>query len=796
MKQMFKAGRRFSTAVVLIFYALYLQADVIQQSIFNTEQGYLPEDYLHAYPVQPVHCSSTGAASKFTEGFHNSGSMLETFSDGHSVAYQAMFAPYLPAGSGKEGIVWAGDLRALMIDELGRWRSDNGDKRLGSTQEDPLINSCYDVSAGLRRFRFSQSLKTQSSGKCNALNFPYQESDLGYLWRAAELLDRMTQQDASIQRYPFQSKASQRFIRTHIGQQEYDFVGTGDFPFEPAWFGLSSAEKAQQVIQFIRGRELQDWRSRTLNQQMYRLGDTLDAVPVHVARPVANFNLIYRDTSYQRFLNQYLGRRSRVFLSTHDGMLHAFNAGWYDPVNREHRSIPARGAGETEWDLGQEMWAFVPFDILPMLAHYADKDYGKKGREHLNLLSHAPYIFDARIFRHPGAGGVNGQADRRFVSVDGSVISQVTHPDGWGTVMVTGFGHGGGAFATEDARGKLEYFQPAYLVFDITDAEQAPKLLAYIRPPSLGSSLAQPAVVTRKNPQGELQWYLALGSGLDLDPNSMQLLRSRQSAKVFVYSLEDIDKDVKTGGEEIDLAMPASYVSGMSAADWYLDEVTDALYISATGVQDKSANNRWRSALLRISQTKAGSSWHHQKLLNLNVALSYRPQLTIDASKNRWLYLATGNVRLDKSTSGSVRNSIIGIKEARDPSGRFHMDEGAGNSAALSVSDLLSVERVMVNPINGDLLGSLRIAPALPRDNVLELEQRLMQYQQASEYIPGWSRALEDGEAASAQSILYGGFLSQSTHQLRSSSGGCPGDGKTLFINFVLPLGLPGLMST
>ena len=775
MKQLIQVRKYILSVMVFSLYPLYAQADALQKDVFDTIQGFFPSDYIQAYPAGSEKCQDTGSVSGYKQEFHHSGSALETFSDGSGVVYQAMYAPYLTAHPPTEGVTWAGDLRAMMIDELGRWRSDNGDNKLGSLQEDPLVTSCFDADANITRFSLSKTSSHARYIKCNKLHYPKEESDLGYLWKSDEELAKMTQLDVPLQRYPFQSKSHQRFIRTHIEQQEYDFIGTEDFPFQPEWFGLSSAEKAAQLIGFIRGGEYPEWRRRTLEQHIYRLGDPLNAEPVYVARPAANFHLLYDDASYQAFLSQYRTRRSRVFLNTNDGILHAFNAGWFDPVRKEILKAPPAPAGLAQWDLGQEIWAFVPFDVLPLLTQRAEKSYGRQGQEHLNISSQTPYIFDARIFKYKGSGGIEGQADRLFESVDGTVISHLTHPGGWGTIMVTGVG--GGAFATENSLGSSQLYQPGYLVFDITDAEQAPKLLAYIRHPSLGSSQTQPGVITRKNTQGELQWYLVLGSGADLDPASMRSLLSRQSAKLILYNLNTLERDLKKGGEVIDLGLPASIVAGMSSADWRMDGMSDALYIGVTGSQGSPPNHQWRSALLRITAEKQGG-WHRQNLLSLNAPLSYRPQLSVDPLGNRWVYLATGRVFSGDGMPGSIRNSIVGLKEARNISGGFHMDMQVKGSA-LNLSDLLSVGGLKVNPLNGDLDGPVNISPALPRKNVQDLEQRLLQYTQASEYISGWHRALDHGEVASGQSSVYGGWLSQSTYQSKSGQGACQKGGKS-----------------
>ena len=780
---------RCLVSVLFGVFPFLVLAGANQSSVFNTVQGFLPRDYLtmppaHAYP-QPLRSSQVPAqcqSPSATDDFQLSGSVLESFQDGLGVVYQAMFNPKLEINSGTnpvlDSVYWVGDLRAILIDEAGRLRSDNGDKKLGSLQDDPLVDSCFDPIAGIRRFRLSRSAKFGTASSCNALHYAYADKDIGYLWRASDELAAMSETEAAMQRKPFNDASKRRFIRTHIGQQEYDFVATADYPFEAPWFGTKDVLQAEALIHYVRGQAQPALRERYRDQQAFRLGDTRQNLPVHVGKPSANFHLLYGDESYGDFVNQYRTRRSRIFLSTHDGMLHAFNAGWYDPDSKQIKSKTQAStrAGLTDWSLGQELWAFVPFDLLPMLSEQAKKSYGRDLR-HLNLLNQAPYVFDARIFNSQGMPqGLDGQADRIFSSADGSVVSRRTHPGGWGTVMLLGFGYGGGVFSVEDAQGIEHRFKPSYLLFDITDAEQAPRLLAAIQHEDLGSTLSLPSAFTVKNQQGDLEWHLALGSGADPDPKGMQSLSSSQSAKLFLLRLRTLQRDLQAGKvQPIHLAATGSYVGGISAADWNMDGETDALYLSTVRLQQNSTQTNWKGDLFRVITARANryaQGGRAEKLLSLHAPLPYRPQLSIDPQKNRWIYLASGRLAQSHDFLMPAQNSIVGLKETRLSSGAFLMDGAVGKAGqrVLNLQKLLNVTALRVDSQSGELHGSLSLSPALARQHVLDLEQRLMQYGDAAAYQHGWHRVLARNEVASAQAILYGGILSQPSYQTDSIS--------------------------
>src|SRR5205823_5571090 len=106
-------------------------------------------------------------------------------------------------------------------------------------------------------------------------------------------------------------------------------------------------------------------------------------------------------------------------LGANDGMLHAFNVGFY------HRGDDAATTLEVEhgWFtrtatdnssgplLGQELWGFIPYQLLPHLQWLARADY-----THVYYVDLKPKVTDARIF-----------------------TPDADHPNGWGTVLIGGF---------------------------------------------------------------------------------------------------------------------------------------------------------------------------------------------------------------------------------------------------------------------------------------------------------------------------------------------------------------------
>lgn len=682
--------------------------------------------------------------------FQISGADMEYFPDQSAVVYQALFK-YSNKSADKyltQDLYWLGDLKANFVDTQGRLRSDNGDKQLGSLQEDPIVSTCYDEKDKQLRVRFLTKPETEAS--CNILNYPYFEEDIGRLWQASDFLNALPQVGIDRQRTPFQNSGYKRYIRTHIGQTEYDFIAPENIHassiIEPEWLNVNSQDDANKLIAFVRGQDQSGFRHRQDGDRRFLLGDTANSKPVLVAQPASNYHLLYADKSYQTFFKQYQQRRSRVFLGSNDGMLHSFNAGWFDNTSKQLKGSPNNA---NKWQLGQEIWAFVPSKVLPYLQQLSDQNYGISPYHHLQISPQTPYVFDARIF---SKGSSNAQKDRVFKDQNGHQMSVETHPDGWGTLMLVGVGLG----------------VSSYLLFDITDAEQAPKLMAELTIKDTVSANSLATVMTQKNKQGEIQWKLVLGSGLESSAASKK--NNERSAGIYIYDLQEISSGSHSlKANYIDLKAHGSYVTGVSAADWNLDAETDALYVNTAGAK-KNTGSLYRVNIASKDIGGTSLSLKATKLLDVQAALIERPQLTVDAMNNRWIYLASADDSQIRNTTllssdKAVINKIIGLKEPRDINGAFLLDNPQGRMDQTSTNKLLEVSAISVEQDTGKLSGTWALYPKLKENTVQQLERRLMQFSESSAYLHGWVRSLADHEVSTGPNSLFAGFLTQASYQ-------------------------------
>ena len=234
----------------------------------------------------------------------------------------------------------------------------------------------------------------------------------------------------------------------------------------------------------------------------WRLGDIDYSTPTVVGRPSEGYHLLYSDYSYADFLARYLFRRNVVYVGGNDGMLHAFNAGFYNNAAKQFTTQSSANPTLAQFPLGAELWAYVPYNLLPHLFWLTNPNYA-----HVYYVDQKPRVFDARI----------------FFKADGSQLD-ASHPNGWGTVMVVGMRFGGGTVNADlhKSAGNAApvstdpQMSSAYIIMDITDPETPPRLLAELKFPGLGYTTCYPAVI----PMGSIpssvahnDWYLTFGSG-------------------------------------------------------------------------------------------------------------------------------------------------------------------------------------------------------------------------------------------------------------------------------------------
>ncbi|MGN6280201.1 pilus assembly protein [Frateuria sp.] len=441
---------------------------------------------------------------------------------GVGLVYQALYQAERKDSSDRVA-AWSGTLNGLWTDSFGHLRENgngftSGSAVLDGYDVDPVIEFFYDPTDNQTKFH-REVMPANADGspvtvfkKEDAIITDQKLDQLRKVWSAQEELwstgfDTGVSSDLTSANRSYDALSSNgRYIFTWIDsdhdgvvdsgeQQPFAFSGTGKSS-TAGFYGekktnsttgnfryLNTADPnvAMRIVAWIRGYELADkdakgnplWRSRTVDYdnngtlRVLRLGDIVDSTPVVVGTPSEAFDLLYGDTSYGKFRNKYRNRRQVVYVGANDGMLHAFNGGFYNA--REHRlqlTPTDTDLTPTADPLGGELWAYVPGNLLPHLRWLADPAY-----KHNFYVDGSPIAQDVKIF-----------------------AEDTVHPDGWGTILIVPFRFGGGPISVNTATDSTTATQnsfSAYVVLDVTDPEDPPKLLAELTNTALSDGTAK-----------------------------------------------------------------------------------------------------------------------------------------------------------------------------------------------------------------------------------------------------------------------------------------------------------------
>jgi type IV pilus assembly protein PilY1 len=670
-------------------------------------------------------------------------SVISSSRSGEGAVYQAIFYPEFKGDSGNT-VNWVGDVNCFFIDTHGNIREDNNHNRTLELDKDRIIrfedrtvlrykdsnaNGILDDNEMLHpvKIDFTEVKPLWTAGKwlnTMANSDEYILRQRNYTGRGQRrflftFLDKdgdMIPDNQTINN----SGELRRFLPGYSSIYPYIHVIPKPFKAVPPPAYLSSSGiinnvgtvtnaaayqifadlQANRVIKFIRGQDqgeltssgltIPAMRSRQVNYltktndqtiDTWRLGDIVSSTPTIVGRPAEHYDLLYADESYTAFRQLYRNRRQMVYVGGNDGILHAFNGGFFDSVNSKFWLGYNSGTdtfNDTGLPLGAEMWGYVPWNLLPHLSWLTEESYNTD--YHVAYVDLKPRIFDGKVF-----------------------TDDPIHPNGWGTIMVIGMRFGGGQIYADtnrdnrytDSSGTVDEpsFTSAYIIMDITNPEAAPKLLAELTLPDLGFTTCYPTVVPMKDrdsSQDNNDWYLVFGSGpapavSNTIGDTLAEATSTQKGKLFILDLKSLvqNKTIKmidnTGTIAAGIQTFAelddnSFISDPVTVDYDLDYKADAVYF---GTVAGDFTNGWSGKLRRIviDDDDTTSNWTGDSvLMNLSSVHNGQPivgapTIAVDDDMNRWVYFGTGRFfnRLDITNAATAfdQQSFYGVKENR-----------------------------------------------------------------------------------------------------------------------------------
>ncbi|WP_293373086.1 PilC/PilY family type IV pilus protein [Nevskia sp.] len=615
------------------------------------------------------------------------GAAVSSVGQGAGAVYQALYETTRSDGSNPP-VSWTGTLQALFTDRDGNLRED-GVTPDGLLDEDdyaghPVVQLFFDEIAGETRFRRYSANPADDPAAFTVVNDLRQ---LRTIWNARRQLSSLTNTSLAVQR-PYANLASSgRHIFTFA---DFDLDGRADAEeqvdlteerFGSERYGVldvGSVSQAASLINFTRGQDgIADLRSRRLNEdgvgeaEVIRLGDIVNSSPLAVGAPAEAYDLLYADQSYAAFFQQYRTRRNVVYVGANDGMLHAFNAGFLPATGVGFQTLPPAPDGETAHPLGSELWAYVPFNLLPHLGWMADPRYG-----HVWTMDGSPRAFDVRIF-----------------------AADDVHPNGWGTILVVPMRLGGKSIRIPAAGGGLAAFsrdgaaitelvtRPAYVILDVTDPEAAPRLIAEFSHEALGFTTSNPAIAAFAArgapgaPDSDIagpdadRWYLMFGNGPQVLSNAES--PAAQTAKLFRLDLKAlVDGETAAVDALIDegpitlIGGPAGGFTGDPVAvDWDLNFRADALYVGTSGGTAETPKGKLFKLDFRIGNDESAiesgdrMGWRAPAvLLELGMPILAAPSVTQDRNGNEWILGGTGRFLAgDADRQSEAQQSLFGV---------------------------------------------------------------------------------------------------------------------------------------
>ena len=503
----------------------------------------LPDNYFEAESGADIEASILSALSDILKraASGTAASIVSGSRQGTGALYQALFFPEMQESGGINTVAWTGYLQALFTDQYGNVCEDTNSNNMLDIPGDRIIQLYWNDTENATMVKFYTSRLLSGLPDPSSLITEGTNSiqDLSPIWEAGQKLSELSDSAAVNQRS--YTSTNGRHIFTWVdsdndgvvgGTEVIDFTDTNKTQLE-TYFALPATTDSDYIppadlVRWIRGQDIVNYRSRLINfygtgDKTWRLGDIIYSTPTFVGPPAESLDLIYSDDSYRQFYFDNKSRRNVVYVGANDGMLHAFNAGFFDECASQFLTSLS---GETPHGLGEELWAFIPFDLLPHLQALPQKDYDPVHGNHICFVDLKPRIVDIRF------------AD-----------------DSWHTILICGMRFGGGEVEidTDGDTFKDETLRSAYFALDITDPENPPILLWSFNDThgtakkELGFTTSFPSVVNVYDTSGIIKNFAILGSGpTTLNPVYDQAsqnypVKSNQHGRFYAIDIETGD---------------------------------------------------------------------------------------------------------------------------------------------------------------------------------------------------------------------------------------------------------------
>lgn len=703
-------------------------------------------------------------------------SVIQGSRDGTGATYQASYFPEKESEDGLDSVTWIGDVQALFIDSQSNFRENTVESpyinqldptedliyTTESTDSTVVANLYHDYNGdGVLDEALSEADEGEDFNGDDDMEDTFDETiattkaieDVKYLWSAADWLNNASL-SPTVQR-SYNGTDRKRFITTWVDSdndgvidddERKDFTTTalgsetfygyflGSNITDPDLNGDESVDLTDldDLINYIRGEEVDGMRSRTIDGTTYRLGDIIDSTPTAVQTPSDNYDTRFNSTTYREFKQAYADRRTMVYAGANDGLFHAFNGGFFQasytpdgettPITNKFWLHSETSGDTVTYDddeglpLGAEMWAYAPYNLLPHLQWLTGDDY-----QHIFYNNLEPKVFAARLWEEKD--------------------SDTVHVGGWGTLLIGGMKWGGGPITTDVNAGidgaevDERTMRSAYFVFDITDPEKEPVLLSEFTldgDDRFSFANVYPSVVPVKSDIASTDdpdsWFLALGNGPsglkgESDQEGALIVRKFKTNLTMGQGLSktgDLWEGIGTSTttttttaagttETTTTKAPEVYFFTGEANSFISNPYTpdlqqgttegafsaDTTYFGTVAggftSDDENDPGTWTGKMHRVVIQEATTpsdpnTWTESVFYNPGAPISTSPIVSQDDNDNYWVFFGTGRFYDQQDKKSVAAQSFYGLKEPSN--GTVNPDySGTAGANILDVTD-------------------------------------------------------------------------------------------------------------
>lgn len=676
-------------------------------------------------------------------------SVLTTSTRGVGSVVQAYFLPIRQEGTRE--VWWTGYMQNIWIDPDDNLREDTIHDYQLILNQDKVMKLYFNPTNNETESALFTTLADGTGGTFSACSSPEikKYSDVTSLWEAGKKLALRNPLERTI----FTAKKAIRGTTvTHtFTETPYPLFTTVMNAILLGALNPDATYTADNIVRYVRGECLEtgvtgdtscgstlnsSYRDRRLTVdgelRVWKLGDIISSTPkVFASTPVNTYHVDYADISYYEYISSdsYKKKSSLAFVGANDGKLHAFRVGYLKDTGLA-ANIKAifRNffSGDTGTDkLGQEVWAYIPFNAFPYLKYLTNPDYC-----HLYYNDLSVRLIEASI-----NGGPTSTRDK----------------NSWKTLLIGGMRLGGacgsgGTPADPPTGTPINVGFSSYFAIDITDPEN-PVPLWEFSDDDMGYATTFPSIVRTGDRLQNGNWYVMLGSGSKVLPKGGVDIDRSTTGYIYILNLGtgELVKKIGLGHNAI--------VGDILAIDADKDYYSEKIYF---GTSYKDAGI-WKGKFMSISiPNQALSGWSPASsdikvLFTGNYPFTASPDAAKDTRGNIWAFEGSGKYYSDLDETDASTQIFFGLKD---------------RGTTVAEGDLFNATNVLTT---GTVTGTTQVCAYDPNANSFGLKQVVTSINPTSSppsaAANGWKVYFTGRERVISRPLAVGGLVDFLTYK-------------------------------